>query len=303
MGRKFYTLDVFTDQALAGNPLAVVRECEGLDTARMQQIAREFNLSETVFLLPPRDPVNTARLRIFTPTHELPFAGHPTVGAAVLIGELDAPQMLAREDLLIVLEEEIGTITCTVRHMRGRAARASFTLPRLPSSAGTPGDARTVAAALGLDEADLGFSNHVPTMFSAGNAFTFVPLASMEAMSRVQPHSSAWEAAFSAMERPAVFLYTNEVARSGSDVHARMFAGGRGIAEDPATGSAVAAFAGVVMQFERPEDGSHMLAIEQGFEMGRPSLITLGLEVDGGFLVEASVGGCAVIVQQGVINL
>ncbi|MDB5651476.1 MAG: phenazine biosynthesis protein PhzF [Hyphomicrobiales bacterium] len=303
MRRKFYTLNVFTDQALAGNPLAVVRDCEGLDAARMQQIAREFNLSETVFVLPPRDPVNTARLRIFTPTRELPFAGHPTVGTAILIGELDAPHMLAREDLLIVLEEEIGVVTCTVRHMKGRAARASFTLPRLPYSDGVPGELGDIAAALGLDVADIGFSNHVPSVFSAGNAFTFVPVASMEAMARAKPDAGAWAAAFGAMERPAVFLYTNEVARTGSDVHARMFAPGQGVYEDPATGSAVAAFAGVVMQFEGLGDGSHLLTIEQGFEMDRPSLITLGLEVDSGHLVEGSVGGCAVIVQRGEIDL
>src|SRR2546430_1088407 len=92
--RKFYTLDVFTDAALAGTPLAVVLDCDGLDTARMQAIAREFNLSETVFVRPPRDPAHTAHVRIFTPGRELPFAGHPTVGTAVLLAELRAPEML-----------------------------------------------------------------------------------------------------------------------------------------------------------------------------------------------------------------
>src|SRR6476619_4898527 len=114
MKRRFATLDVFTEEPLTGNPLAVVRDCAGLDTQRMQAIAREFNLSETVFLLPPVDPINTAKLRIFTPTRELPFAGHPTIGAAILIGLTDAPGMIAAQDILIVLEEEVGVISCTV---------------------------------------------------------------------------------------------------------------------------------------------------------------------------------------------
>ena len=303
MRRKYYTLDVFTDVALAGNPLAVVRDAEGLDTARMQQIAREFNLSETVFVLPPRDPVNTARIRIFTPTRELPFAGHPTVGAAILIAELDAPDLLSREDLMVVLEEEIGAVSCTVRHMKGRAPRASFSLPRLPERAGEARDPATIAAALGLSPSDIGFDAHEPSVFSAGNPFTFVPLASLDAIRRAQPRFPAWAEAFGAMERPAAFLYTRETEKPGHALHARMFAPGLGIGEDPATGSAVAALAGVLMSYEEPIDGSYGFIIEQGFEMGRPSLITLGMEIENGLLVEGSIGGCAVIVQRGVIEL
>lgn len=303
MRRKFYTLDVFTDRPLTGNPLAVVRDCEGLDGARMQQIAREFNLSETIFILPPRDPVNTARVRIFTPTRELSFAGHPTVGAAILIGEMDAPELLGREDILVVLEEEIGVVTCTVRHLKGKAARASFVLPRLPEKAGVAGPTPAIAAALGLSPEEIGFDGHVPSLWSAGNPFTFVPLASREAVSRARPDMSRWHDAFGTMERPACFLYTRDVAQKGSAFHARMFAPGLGVSEDPATGSAVAGFAGVVMAFDQPEDGAHTLVIEQGFAMGRPSLITLGLDVASGVLLDASIGGSAVIVQQGTIDL
>ncbi|MDB5508603.1 MAG: PhzF family phenazine biosynthesis protein [Hyphomicrobiales bacterium] len=303
MRRKFYTLDVFTEEALSGNPLAVVRDAQGLDATRMQKIAREFNLSETVFLFPPRDPANTARLRIFTPTRELPFAGHPTVGAAILIAEMDAPELLAREDLQVVLEEEVGDICCTVRHVKGRAPRASFTLPRLPQKAGEASSAAKIAAALGLDVEDIGFEGHEPCLYSAGNPFAFVPLASRDAVARAWPNLSAWGEAFGQMERPAAFLYCRETVKPAHAFHARMFAPGLGVTEDPATGSAVAAFAGVIMAFEPPADGSHGFTIEQGFEMGRPSLITLGLEVEGGVLIEASIGGCAVIVQQGTIDL
>ena len=299
MRRKFHTLDVFTERALAGNPLAVVLDCDGLDGAGMQAIAREFNLSETVFVLEPRDPVNTARLRIFTPSRELPFAGHPTIGAAILIAELRAPELLARSDVAIVLEEAVGPVTCSVRHRQGQGPRASFVLPELPAAVERSLALDAVAAAIGLEPGEIGFDRHVPTCFSAGVPFTFVPVASAEAMARAQAKPAFFEAAIG----PAAFLYSRAVVHRGSSFHARVFAPGYGIAEDPATGSAVAAFGGVVMQFEDPGDGEHGLVIEQGFAMGRPSLVTLSLEVARGALVSAAIGGAAVIVTQGILDL
>ncbi len=292
MRRRFHTLDVFTDQPLGGNPLAVVHDAEDLDTARMQAIAREFNLSETVFVLPPRDPVNSARIRIFTPAHELPFAGHPTVGTAVLLAELRAPEIVARQDLGIVIEEEIGLVHCTARRAKGRS-RASFTLPRLPEEVGQALDVGAIAAALGLDPGEIGFDGHRPLHLSAGVPFTCVPIASRGAVDRAGPQSSHWPADLRA------YVY----ARDNEGFYARMFAAGLGIHEDPATGSAAAAFAGAVMRFEEPEDGDHTLQIRQGVAMGRPSLIVLGLEVEGGALVSASIGGGAVIVAEGTIDL
>jgi trans-2,3-dihydro-3-hydroxyanthranilate isomerase len=297
----FHTLDVFTDTPFTGNPLAVVRDCEGLSEQRMQAIAREFNLSETVFVLEPLDPLNSARLRIFTPTRELPFAGHPTIGAAVLIAQLRAPEMLGGAGLGLAIEEQVGLIACTVRRQKGRAAQASFVLPRLPERLGEAPDVELIAAALGLKVADIGFDAHQPSLWSAGNAFTFVPVASLEAMSRAVPNPALFSTTF-ACSGSLAYLYTQEVVREGSHVHARMFGPGIGIIEDPATGSAAAAFAGVAAQFERPEDGGHLLIIEQGFEMGRPSIIHLRLQIEGGVLVDASVGGAAVIVSQGTIE-
>jgi trans-2,3-dihydro-3-hydroxyanthranilate isomerase len=303
MKRRFATLDVFTDTPLTGNPLAVVRDCEGLDAARMQAIAREFNLSETVFLLPPDDPINTAKIRIFTPTLELPFAGHPTIGAAILIGLTDAPGMIVAQDILIVLEAGVGAISCTVGRSRGQAARARFTLPRLPEPAGVAASSLAIAEALGLNEDDIGFDNHAPCVFSAGNPFCFAPIASRDAIARAKPDMSAWPAAFGHMQRGAVFLYTRDCERPDSHFHARMFAPGLGVSEDPATGSAVAAFAGVLMQSEKIADGAPLFVIEQGFEMGRPSIITLGLDVVQGRLMEADIGGQAVLIQEGTIDL
>jgi trans-2,3-dihydro-3-hydroxyanthranilate isomerase len=298
MRRKFHTLDVFTDTALAGNPLAVVLDCEGFDDKRMQAIAREFNLSETVFVFEPHDPVNTARLRIFTPGRELPFAGHPTVGTAVLLAELRAPELLASQDLRVVVEEKVGDIVCVARHRKGRAPAAYFTLPRLPEEAGAAPDAATLASRLGLEESDIGFDAHVPTIYSAGNPFLFAPLASKAAVAKARPDLFSWGAGGS----PAVFVYSNEAEQADSAFHARMFASGFGIQEDPATGSAVAAFAGVVMRFQPPDDVETTYVIEQGFEMGRPSLISLGLEVEDGQLRAATIGGSAVIVSQGTIT-
>jgi len=300
--RKFYTLDVFTEAALAGNALAVVLDCDGLDAARMQAIAREFNLSETVFLLPPRDPVNTARARIFTPGLELPFAGHPTVGTAVLLAELRAPEMLLRQDVAIVIEEGVGNVNCTVRHLKNSAARGSFLLPRLPEYLDRLGTTEAIAAALGLAPADIGFGRHQPARLSAGVAFAFVPAASREAVRRIRLDLGQWQAAFGKQELAPVFVYCSEPLDDSRHFHARMFAPGMGVSEDPATGSAAAALSGAIMRFDRPADGDHTFVIEQGFEIGRPSLITLGLEVSGGNLVSASIGGSAVIVAQGIIE-
>lgn len=292
MRRRFHTLDVFTDRPLTGNPLAVVLDGDGLDAGRMQGIAREFNLAETAFVLPPRDPVNSARLRIFTPIRELPFAGHPTVGAAVLLAELRAPEIVARQDLSVVIEEEVGLVHCTARRAQGRP-RASFTLPRLPETVGEPPSAAALAAALGLDEAEIGFDRHRPTLMSAGVAFTLVPIASPAAVDRARPDPARWPEGLTA------YLY----ARDGEGFYARMFAPRFGIDEDPATGSAASALAGAIVRFDHPADGDHTVPIRQGVAMGRPSLIALGLEMEGGALASASVGGGAVMISEGTIDL
>src|SRR6516225_11629358 len=169
MARRFQILDVFTEAALAGNPLAVVLDAEGLDDARMQAIAAEFNLSETVFVFEPRNTINTARVRIFTPKRELPFAGHPTVGAAALIAQLRAGDTLAAQDLRIVLEEAVDDVVCSARRRKGKALAAYFELPKLPERLdGKPPSKADIAAGLGLEPADIGFGAHELSIFSAG---------------------------------------------------------------------------------------------------------------------------------------
>jgi trans-2,3-dihydro-3-hydroxyanthranilate isomerase len=300
LSRRFFTLDVFTGAALSGNPLAVVLDSGGLDDARMQAIAGEFNLSETVFVFEPRDAVNTARLRIFTPARELPFAGHPTIGAAALLAHLRAPDLLAAQDLRIVLEEPIGDVVCLARHRRGQALAASFDLPKLPERLDAAAPSRAdIATGLGIAPEDIGFGRHEPSLFTAGTPYLFVPVASLEAMRRASPGTMPWATATG----PAAYLYSPEVVRAGSSYHARMFGGGWGVTEDPATGSAAAAFAGVTLAYDRPGDGERVLVIEQGFEMGRASLITLGIAVEGGLLRSASIGGSAVIIANGALDL
>lgn len=300
MSRRFFTLDVFTKDALTGNPLAVVIDAEGLDDAQMLRIAREFNLSETVFVLPARNPVNTARIRIFTPAMELPFAGHPTVGSAVLLAALRAPELAGGRDLSVVLEEEVGDVHCTVRLEKHGASFAYFALPRLPEKLGDA-DARALADALALDEKDIGFDGHAPVVYSAGTPFCFVPVSGLDAIARAKPDAQKLTPACAGGR--GAYLYTRETRDPAHAVHARMFSTMMPGLEDPATGGAAAAFAGVAHAFERPEDGEHALVIEQGYEMGRPSLITLGMSVQGGALTAATIGGHALKVMEGTLAL
>jgi trans-2,3-dihydro-3-hydroxyanthranilate isomerase len=300
--RRFHTLDVFTDTRFAGNPLAVVLEPDGLTGEAMQTIAREFNLPETVFVLPPQNPAHRAKLRIFTPAAELPFAGHPTVGTAVLLGRIDGASS-ARQ---LVLEEGIGPIRCRVAAKGADVGNARFDLARLPQQVGETADAARLAAAIGLELDDLGCGDYVPGVWSAGNAFSMIPVRGLDAMKRARANLAHWDAfapqTATGAWLPAPFLFCTDTVEPGRAFHARMFAPHMGIPEDPATGSAVAAFAGVVATQARPGDGEHAFVIEQGFEMGRPSLIHLTLTLRGGKLTSGSIGGDAVVVAEGKIE-
>ena len=297
MRRRYVTLDVFTTRRLAGNPLAVVLEPDGLDAATMQAVAREFNLPETVFVFAPEEKAHRARLRIFTPHRELPFAGHPTVGTAVLLGRLDS----GAGARALVLEERIGPVTCTVEP-KGEGGSARFILPREPERIEPIADAAEIAAALGLTLDDLGFDRFAPEKWTAGNPFTFVPVRGLEPIGRARPDMAKWDELFGADDPVGAYLFCREVVEKGSSFHARMFAPGVGIYEDPATGSAAAAFAGLLAASRTFAEGEHTVVIEQGYEMGRPSLIRLMLTMRKGKLAAASIGGDAVVVSEGTIE-
>ncbi|MER2265595.1 PhzF family phenazine biosynthesis protein [Methylobacterium oxalidis] len=296
--RRFVTLDVFTEEPYAGNPLAVVLDAEGLDGPAMQRIAREFNLSETVFVLPPAEPRHRASLRIFTPARELPFAGHPTVGTAVLLALEDGRPAAARADAVAFgLEEGIGTVPCVVEAGEGRG-RARFKVPNLPAFLGDGPEPGALSAALGLAPGDIGFAAHLPSRHDAGVPFAFVPVASRERLDAVRVETGALAALG---ETNPLYLYTPDPEGLGLRFQARMFAPHLGVPEDPATGSAAAAFAGVLMQFEPLGAGEHDVVIRQGVAMGRPSEIALQLVVEAGALRSAEIGGAAVLLSEGVL--
>jgi trans-2,3-dihydro-3-hydroxyanthranilate isomerase len=304
MQLAYHTLDVFTEKRFGGNPLAVVHDADGLDTAQMQTIAREFNLSETVFVLKPENPAHSARVRIFTPTSELPFAGHPTIGAATLLAELRTPSGGAERDAIIALEEGIGIVRVGVRFRNGApAAYAEFDAPKLPQEAGALPPVEVLAAALGLIPREIGFENHKPICFAAGNTFGFVPVATLDAIGRARVNAANWAAAFQEQGIVGVYLYTRQCRHTTSAFHARMFAPDLGVPEDPATGSAAVCFAGLIHTFDGLPDGTHRRIIEQGYEMERPSVISLTLTAARNKLEAVRIGGYSVRVAEGQIAI
>jgi trans-2,3-dihydro-3-hydroxyanthranilate isomerase len=287
MSRRFYTLDVFTDTPLAGNPLAVVLDSVGLDGARMQAIAREFNLAETVFVSPPSDARHRASLRIFTPGRELPFAGHPTVGTAALLALLDGGP-----DQIFGLEEKAGIVPCVSERRAEDRAFVRFRAPLLPEKLESQPDIIATAKALGVGPSEVLDVQR----WSAGVPFDFVELDSLEALARARIGAD-FSDTFPDSAAPYVRV------EGWTKWRARNFAPQVGIPEDPATGSAAAAFAGLLNARARPGDGDHDIVIEQGVEMGRPSRIGVQLICEGVFLKGVEISGEAVIVSEGKLRL
>ncbi len=303
MPRRYAILDVFTDRPLAGNPLAVVLDGDGLSDERMQAVAREFNLSETVFVRPPENPAHSARIRIFTPARELPFAGHPTVGTAVLLALEGAAKNAARHEAMLVLEETVGPVRCGAFVKQGEGLRKGhviFDVPKIPEPVPAKLDVEAIAASLGLLPAEIGFENHQPSAFSAGAPYVFVPVRDLAALARAAAVTGSFVGAIGDVSH-AMYLYCRETVGTGRHFHARCFAPDAGIVEDPATGGAAAALPGAILRFDAPPSGSHHFVIEQGFEMGRPSLIALEVDIAGGRIETSRIGGDAVVVAEGML--
>jgi trans-2,3-dihydro-3-hydroxyanthranilate isomerase len=293
MKLDYTLLDVFTTDRLSGNPLAVVTKADGLLDDQMQRIAAEFNLSETAFITKPKSERHTAALRIFTPQVELPFAGHPTVGAAVVLG-------LESKMTAIRLEEQVGVITCVIEKIDRRTGNARFGLPHLPMVVGTAPDALKISIALGIEPEDIGFGLHKPSVYSAGVTFYLVPVKNAAVLASVKPDRRGWAEIFP-LEHNSVYVYTETPDEPGVHYAARMFSPGMGLGEDPATGAAAAALIG-----ELAVDalgGQVEYRLRQGREMGRPSLITLQLRKDGDTLTHGGIGGSAVVIGQGSLDL
>lgn len=299
MRYRFITADVFTDRLFGGNPLAVFPDATGLDTPVMQKVAREFNLSETVFVFPPVYPGHAKRLRIFTPGKELPFAGHPTVGAALVLalrGELP----LGGAETNLVFEEGVGPVPVTIRTDRGRPVFAQLTAAQLPEFGPAPPHPEQLAAMLSLEPEDLDGEIRGA---SCGVPFLFVPLAGLAAVRRARLNTAVWESLLPSLWCREIFVYAREAVEPGSHIHARMFAPALGINEDPATGAAAAALAGVLGEQDPVSDGTLRWVVEQGFEMGRPSILKVEADKQDGEIIAVRVGGAAVPVSEGEMEI
>lgn len=298
--RNYAIYDVFTKEALSGNPLAVVFDSAGLSDAMMQKIAAEFNLSETVFIGDAEHKAHTAKLRIFMPRGELPFAGHPTVGATVAICEAQNTDV----SRILMLEENVGVIRSA--YSQKDVGYGEFDLPKLPAREMPMLEKDMVAAALGIAESDIGFENHLISQYNAGVSYVCVPLKNLNVMERLVFNQARWLSYFPALtplEVNCPYVYCRETVNHDASLHARLFAPHHGIVEDPATGSAVAALAGALFHFDGAVDGAHEYLIEQGIEMGRPSFIRLEIDCFNGVMNSARIGGHAVKIAEGKLVL
>jgi len=302
MKYHYFTADIFTDRIFGGNQLAVFPDGRGLSDALMQRIAREFNFSETVFVFPPENPSHTRKLRIFTPENELPFAGHPTVGTAyVLAAAGEIPIVDDRAE--IVFEEGVGPVPVRITGVDGRPVSSQLSAAKMPEIGAPPPPVEDLAAALSIAPGDIPAGADGPVTLSCGVPFIFVPVKSIDAVRRSRVNRSIWDRVVSTHEAPQIFIFSRETDDPGNHVHARMFAPSMNIEEDPATGSAAAALAGYLAPREAEKSGTLRWTIEQGFEMGRPSIIRLEADVKDGGIAAVRVGGESVMVCQGMMYI
>lgn len=300
MELDFVTVDVFTDRAFGGNPLAVVFGAEGLDGGRMQQIAMEFNLSETTFVLPPESPDATAKVRIFTPKFEMPFAGHPNVGTAFAVarkGEIFGRTI----DAHVLFEELAGPVPITLRRRDGEVTGAELKAPQ-GLTLGGEFNAEQIAQCCGLEPGDIETRSHAPLFASCGIGFTIAEVKSRAALKRAVPVTEWFRRLFPADAATGIHLYTHD-ADPGADLEARMFAPLAGIEEDAATGSAAVTLGALLAHLPLEEEGSFSGLIRQGVDMGRPSLLAVRAEKRGGRVNDAWVGGDCVPMMAGTLEL
>ncbi|HYC50168.1 MAG TPA: PhzF family phenazine biosynthesis protein [Gemmatimonadaceae bacterium] len=295
---KYLTADVFTNQRFGGNQLAVFPDASGIDPALMPKIAREFNFSETTFVLPPADPKHTRRVRIFTPGSELPFAGHPTVGTAFILATI-GDLKLTGDETRIVFEEGVGPVPVTIRSTDGTPGFAQLSVAMLPEVGPPAPSAGELAKALGLGDGEVLSGEWGPEAVSCGVPFLFVPLKSRDALARARVRLDVFERLLSGYVTAKVFVFCNEPELAGSHYRARMFAPSIGVPEDPATGSACAGFGGYLGRRDKRQDGTLRWVVEQGFEMGRPSILEVETDKRAGAITAVRVGGESVLVSRG----
>ncbi|KOF18250.1 PhzF family phenazine biosynthesis protein [Ensifer adhaerens] len=300
----YVTVDVFTEDRFAGNQLAVIPDARGLSDAQMQAIATEFGYSEVTFVLPPEDPANTARVRIFTPTIEIPFAGHPNVGTAFVVGQRAELFGRATGDHLR-FEELAGLVEVALSRADGAVTGARIVVPRA-LSIGPSIDVETIAACAMLPPDAVSTRNHAPVRVSVGLPFAVAELKDVTALSATRPNVTAFEAA-NGRYKPdedsfSLFLYARSAERPWQ-LRARMFAPLDNVIEDPATGSASAALGAYLVSLLPEKTIDVDLTIEQGVEMGRRSIIEVSVSKQGGTVRRTSIAGACVTAMRGSIAL
>jgi trans-2,3-dihydro-3-hydroxyanthranilate isomerase len=298
---RYHLVDVFTDRAFGGNQLAVFTDGRGLTPEMMQSVAKELNLSETTFVLPPETPGHDFRVRIFTPGRELPMAGHPTVGTAFVLAR---ERMIKRasDEAVVTFEEGVGTIPVSLRFKNDEPDFVEMSQP-LPRFGARFADVALIAEMLSLDARDI--DTELPIeVGSCGVPFLFVPLRSLSAARRCRVRPDVWEKALSGFETRDVFVFTREVEFAGSSVHSRMFAPEMGIGEDPATGGASGPLGCYLVRHKVFDSTGELACVsEQGVEMGRPSFIHIRVAHEGEEITGVRVGGRCVAMGEGALEL
>jgi trans-2,3-dihydro-3-hydroxyanthranilate isomerase len=298
---QFQTVDVFTDQQFGGNPLAVIPDARGLSDAQMQAIANEFNLAETTFVLPPGNPENTARVRIFTPRAEMPFAGHPNVGTAYVLARQDAVCGVSFDRRNVIFEELAGLVRMTIETADGLVTGAALAAPQQFWVIHNF-DVATIAQACSLDPSEIETRRHPPCLVSCGAPFVIAEARDRAALRRAQQRMDVFLAHLPRDEVTGIHLYVQD-AKEGADFQSRMFAPLHGVFEDPATGSANVALVGLLAHL-RPEPSLRLkVAIGQGVDLGRPSLMRAVAEKANGAVTHTFVGGDCKPVMSGSIDL
>ena len=298
MKYRYYICDVFTETRFGGNQLAVLPQAVGLSTQHMQEIAREFNFSETTFVFPARAG-HTRHVRIFTPAREIPFAGHPNVGTAFVLASAGEFGEI-KSSLTVTFEEESGLVSVTIQEAGGKVASCELTAPQ-SLSFGKTLPVELVAAAIAIDSQEIVIKTHGPQVASVGLPFIMVELRDRSVLERARISMNGFEALAAEDVMPDVYLYTR--GTDGFDIRARMFAPLSGVPEDPATGSANCALAGLLAHYSQDSNGSFSWRIAQGVEMGRPSTLIARAEKKDGVVQTTRIGGAAVLVSEGTIYL
>jgi trans-2,3-dihydro-3-hydroxyanthranilate isomerase len=300
---RFVTLDVFTSSAFGGNQLAVFPDAGGIPEDALIQITREFNFAEVTFCYPPANPAHTKRVRIFTPAHEIPFAGHPTVGTAIALIELGMAGAKVDGTVKLVLEEGVGPIPVTVTHQPGTLAFAQFSTARLAEVGPAVPANHVLAEVLSITADDILTAPMAPQNVSCGLPFLMAPLRSVDAVSRARVRMEKWETTLKSAWAPDIFVFAKKPEGGDAHFHARMFGPGVNVTEDPATGSANACLAGYLAARAPQKDGTLRWTVDQGVEMGRPSRIEIEADKSAGAVTAIRVGGNAVMMTEGSLVL